>query len=267
MTQKELKLMAGNTIKESEHSISAKKQLLNFVIDEANDSQLKALILDGKIVNGLEEDAIEIIDRRFYIILEKANQEGIEEVKEFIEAGKDCLCKIMELDCEDMSKFEGIINFIVNEASDYQVLSMLFEEYLPEETSNPEKELHLYEQLMEANKVFSRLHPKAAATAAVAGVGAAVGGFTAPAAVVAGTLVYGAYAAYRSAMKSLGKKCQTFKSEDEKQECLKNAKNKSIKTQISVLTKGMKRCKKSKDPVKCTDVIRKKINELQPQIK
>jgi len=152
MTVKELKLMAGDIIKESSYSNSAKKQLFNFVLNEASEPQLKALILDGKMIQSLQEDAIDIVNKRFDFAMDKANQDRIEEIKEFVEIGKEGLCKIIEKDCTDINKLEGMLDFIVNESSDYQVLSMMIEGNLPEETSNSVKEAYLYEQLMEIKK-------------------------------------------------------------------------------------------------------------------
>jgi len=73
MTNKELKIQAGNTVMESDYSISAKKQLLNFIINEASDEQLKVLILDSNI-ERLEEDSIEIVNKRFYNLIELENK-------------------------------------------------------------------------------------------------------------------------------------------------------------------------------------------------
>lgn len=156
MTSKELKIMAGGIIKESEYSKSAKKQLFNFVLNEASEEQLKALILDGKIVKNLAEDAINIINDRFDITLEKANMERVEDIKEFAQFGKKFLCKVMESDCEDKDMLKNIVEFINKEASDYQVLSMIFESSLPEDLTNSEKEPYLYEKLLKIRDKYKK---------------------------------------------------------------------------------------------------------------
>jgi hypothetical protein len=61
---KKLRLFAGAVIAESGMSKQAKLQLLNFVKEEASDSQVKALLMDGKIVD-LDEQAEEIVNDRF----------------------------------------------------------------------------------------------------------------------------------------------------------------------------------------------------------
>jgi len=61
---KQLRLKAGEIIVTSEMSKAAKHQLLNFVKEEATDAQVKALLMDGKIVQ-LDEQAEEIVNDRF----------------------------------------------------------------------------------------------------------------------------------------------------------------------------------------------------------
>ena len=93
--------------------------------------------------------------------MEKANQERIEETKKFTQIGRKFLVKLTESNCKDMDKFEDIINFMVNEATDYQILAMIFEGKLPEETSNPEKEPYLYEKLLKTkDRVLNKLGDK-----------------------------------------------------------------------------------------------------------
>lgn len=67
---KQLKIIAGAIVVESKLSKGAKLQLLNFIQNEATDIQVKALLLDGKIVNDIDEQIEQIIEARFrnYII-------------------------------------------------------------------------------------------------------------------------------------------------------------------------------------------------------
>jgi len=64
---KQLRLCAAQIVFESELSDAAKLQLLNFIQIEATDAQVKALILDGRIVN-LDEQAEEIVNDRFDLL-------------------------------------------------------------------------------------------------------------------------------------------------------------------------------------------------------
>ena len=67
-----LKMVAGETIVDSHLSKSAKYQLLNFIQHEATEHQIKALLIDGEIVNGIDEQAQDIIDARFEMMVEKS---------------------------------------------------------------------------------------------------------------------------------------------------------------------------------------------------
>lgn len=61
---KQLRLLAGSVIVESKLSKPAKQQLLAFIKEDATDAQVKALLMDGKIVK-LDEQAEQIVNERF----------------------------------------------------------------------------------------------------------------------------------------------------------------------------------------------------------
>jgi len=61
---KNLRLFAAAIISESKLSKAARLQLINFVKEEASDAQVKALLMDGKIVQ-LDEQGEEIVNDRF----------------------------------------------------------------------------------------------------------------------------------------------------------------------------------------------------------
>lgn len=71
MDLKELKLYAGNVVIESKLSNAAKMQALKF-LKEANSSQVKVFIMDGKIVK-LDEQSEQIVNDRFEAIYEASN--------------------------------------------------------------------------------------------------------------------------------------------------------------------------------------------------
>lgn len=146
MTTKELKSLAGSIVMESEYSDSAKKQLLNFILNEASEHQIKALILDGDI-ERLDEQASNLVDKRFDINLDNAIQENINETNEFITIGRSTICNYLESQNHDPEKFKEMVNFIVNEASDYQILSMLVEDKIPNELFDEGKAFDLTESL------------------------------------------------------------------------------------------------------------------------
>jgi len=146
MTSKDVKLLAGNIVLESEYSDSAKKQLLNFIANEATEHQIKTLILDGNIEN-IAEDAKTIVDKRFDLVSESAVSEVVEDTVAFLSIGRDTICEFIESQGHNGNQLKEMKNFIMNEASDYQILSVLTDDILPDETSNPVAEAMLFEGL------------------------------------------------------------------------------------------------------------------------
>lgn len=61
---KQLRIIAGGIVGESKLSKQAKIQMINFIKSEATDAQIKALLMDGNIVQ-LDEQAEEIVNARF----------------------------------------------------------------------------------------------------------------------------------------------------------------------------------------------------------
>jgi len=61
---KQLRIITGRIVIETKLSKLAKLQLLNFIKEEATDSQVKALLMDGKIVK-LDEQSENIVNDRF----------------------------------------------------------------------------------------------------------------------------------------------------------------------------------------------------------
>lgn len=66
MDKKDLQLFAGRKVVDSQMTKPAKLQMLQFIQYESSESQLKALILDGKIVK-LDEQSEEIVNDRFKV--------------------------------------------------------------------------------------------------------------------------------------------------------------------------------------------------------
>jgi hypothetical protein len=62
---KQLKIIAGSIVTESKLSKQSKLQLLNFIQYEATDIQIKALLLDGKILTKIDKQTEQIIEDRF----------------------------------------------------------------------------------------------------------------------------------------------------------------------------------------------------------
>lgn len=243
---KELKKLAGSTVMESNYSDSAKKQLLSFILNEASDTQIKALILDGNI-EVLYEDAELIVNKRFDVIKEK-------EYDYFIEMAKEELCDIIEEQKYNSKDYEKMIDFIVNEASNYQILSMFFEGILPDETSNLEKETSLNE--MVKNIVEGELINEEIGTLGKAAVAGVVGG-------PVGLILYGAYKIFQRYMTKAGRMCR--KAVD-RRACRKQYKINGTKMQINALKSGISKCSQAKKPEKCKARIEKKISQLNARL-
>lgn len=60
-----IRIFAGLIVTESKLSKESKLQLLNFIQHEATDTQVKALLLDGKILTNIDEQTKDILDKRF----------------------------------------------------------------------------------------------------------------------------------------------------------------------------------------------------------
>jgi len=65
MNTNKLKITCGEIIVSAKLTKESKLQLLNFVQVEADEHQLKALLLDGEIIVKADDEAKEIIDQRF----------------------------------------------------------------------------------------------------------------------------------------------------------------------------------------------------------
>lgn len=78
---KQLKIIAGAIVVESKLSKGAKLQLLSFIQNEATDTQVKALLLDGKILTKIDEQTEKIIEDRFKnYIVDKNLDEKLKEI-------------------------------------------------------------------------------------------------------------------------------------------------------------------------------------------
>lgn len=64
---KQLRIIAGVIVTASKLNKESKLQLLNFIQKEATDIQIKALLLDGKILTKIDEQTKEIIEDRFKV--------------------------------------------------------------------------------------------------------------------------------------------------------------------------------------------------------
>jgi len=73
---KQLRLVAGYKVVTSSASNKVKEQLLKFIKEDATDCQIKALLMDGRIVQ-LDEQAEEIVNDRFAVSYSHLNESGM----------------------------------------------------------------------------------------------------------------------------------------------------------------------------------------------
>jgi len=242
--KKELKKLAGSAVMESGYSDSAKKQLFNFILNEASDAELKTLILDGEF-ERLDEDAINVINKRFDMVSEN-------ELEDFIYVVKEELCDVLEEQGHDSKMLKQMVNFVINEASNYQILSMFFEGILPDEISNTEKEISLNElaqNIIEGK--FELISEELGTVGKAAAATVLTGG--------PGLILYGAYKVFQRYMTKAGRMCRKA---IDRRACRKQYKINGIKLQINALRSGMSKCTKARNPEKCKVKIEKKISRL-----
>jgi len=243
--KKELKKLAGSSVMESEYSDSAKKQLFNFILNEASDIQLKALILNGDI-EQLDEDAKLFVDKRFNLSLIESEEQIKEKFNDFINVAKEELCDTIREEYSDIETYGQMINFIVNEASDYQVMSMFFEGNLPDETSNPEKETSLNEM---AQNVMNGEN----LNEIILMTGAAV----------AAGIIYTSYRLFKRLMTKRGRACAGAV---DRKKCYIQFKANLIRKQIQLIKSNFGKCSKTKNPEKCKTKLQNKINKLNARL-
>lgn len=145
MNINDLKLFAGNTITESDMSTESKKQMLQFIIKEANEAQLKSIVLDKKIVT-LDEGVKDVINARFDNYLENLYEQVSNDSINFSLSAREAIVSCLETSNLPETELKESTNFILKEASDYQIACMLFEEDFTKEYS-PEKEVELFEAI------------------------------------------------------------------------------------------------------------------------
>ena len=146
MDIKNLRGLAKKIVLESEgYSSFAKDQILNF-IEETNSTNIKGFILDGEIKNLNESsDVKEVVDARFSNFLTSISK-NIKESSEFFDLSRDVISNYLEsLELEE-SKTQEMIDYVMCEASEYQILGTLIEGNMPEQY-DPNHEVELLESL------------------------------------------------------------------------------------------------------------------------
>jgi hypothetical protein len=84
--------------------------------------------------------------------------------------------------------------------------------------------------------------------------------------VLAAIIATAAYKVYKGYLSKAAKACQGRKGED-KTKCMKDYKRKAVQEEIKAMTKLMSECSKSKEPVKCKNAIKKKIDSKKKKLR
>lgn len=71
----------------------------------------------------------------------------IENIKEFCQIGREVICDNLQLEKCTSEEFERATNLVINEFSNYQILSLLINEKLPKEKNNIQRELLLIDNI------------------------------------------------------------------------------------------------------------------------
>jgi len=300
MNKKELKVLAGRSIIESKLPVSTKKQLLSYVLKNSSTVQLESLILDQDILSHVTEDSKKIVHDRFTNYLEKFEKYIVHESAELMLDARELIVSMLE-DSVPASDFKKVKDFVLTEASDYQVVSMILENKLPDEASNPEKEKVLFESLssifkmpvvpvftegvlLEANgegffKRAAKYDVGAGAKRAYQGAKAASKEYTptfysaahgAKTVAKVGAYALGALMVYRIGRRVYQKHFSAAAracggAAEGKTQCMRNAKAKAIDAQISSIRQHLSACNQTSNPDKCRKQISKEIQRLLAQ--
>ncbi len=136
MTNKQLKLLCGEIIKESNLSHKSKQLLYEYVLMEKNDINLKSFLLNGNIKKLNENEKINI-NNKFNNLIESINNITLEDSFIFLNCAKEAIINsIIESHKLKDEELESTIYYIMNECNDYQIMYMLLNNKFPKKNEN-----------------------------------------------------------------------------------------------------------------------------------
>lgn len=159
-----------------------------------------------------------------------------------------------------------LLNFIQNEATDYQIMALLLDGkivVLDEQAGQVIEDRFRnsnFHKILEIDPIMT-----AAYVQAFLPMGMAAGAVLAPMAIAAAIIVT-SIKIYRHIFKKAGKACKDLKGES-KSKCIIRYKINAVRMQTNALNKGKSICKKSKDPRKCVSKIDVKITKLKERVR
>jgi len=299
----ELKTLAGKTIVESSLSPFSKKQMLKFVLKEADESQVKALVLDKEITTSLNGQDKRIINERFDSYINKLTDNIITESINFSLSCREILeASLLDGTPEEIQEMK---KFVLNEATDLQILDMIINEKFELTSYSKEDEEKLYKQasyamgseivpvftegnvlqyLSEAESLAPRkeVKPKGPpidmkknksgtfdksmkqrAVDVLRRVTSPQGRKVVGALLSAAVLLATARKIYKSHFSKEAKMC---KGSTDKRTCMLKAKIRSHEAQLVALKNSLNQCNKSKNPEKCSRSVQNNIKKVRTLI-
>jgi len=229
-------------------------------------------------------------------------KENILDTISFLTCCRETLCDIVDkLDLTQFQKNSGKL-FLTNEATDFQILHLIYEGKLPKTENDKNLEskyielsnrmMHEFETLHKSKVEFVPLSEfKLTSNPSVLGFlvennlvseklklrtpwstgptpeeAKRAGKFMLGATAILAGLGFLATKAAKRYLTQAGRTCGHLKFK-EKQECIKKFKVNALKAKISILERGKSKCAKCKDPEKCRLAIDDKIDKVNAQIK
>lgn len=251
MTKKELKLLAGSCIIESNLSISKKKELLNYTLTESNKINIKSIILDNKIIENIDIDSNtkEIINLRF---------------ENFIKNQLELLFLISENKKEDdednvVKQSKELAKSIAIGAGAGLATSSLEDIYKKGliKASNKIKGSKAYKNIKsKISPIYQNVKGVVTNKEKMKKVGKVV--IATLVIILAARLAKKLYNRYFS---EYTRQCNNVSSED-KDICIKKARVKAIDIQINSLKSSLSKCNSSNNPDKCKNAISSMMRKL-----
>lgn len=187
-----------------------------------------------------------------------------------LECLRECLYYELE-DKVESSKLLNLNKFLMLEATDYQILSVLFEDKIPDEKSNPEKEKEFLKSLNEAEVEVGKSPyqmTKWKYSKGSGDQGKSKDSDIKPWSkakmikniVVAYLIIKNAKKIYEKYFSSRAIACA--KSPEGRAQCLRNTKAKALEERIKAIEGNLNHCNDTRDPNKCKTIVKKEIQKL-----
>ncbi len=147
-----LKLLSTKIISESDYPYYIKSKMIDFIQNNATESQLKSIIMDRSITSISNDD--KKINEQFNNYINEINNQFIQNTIDFINIARETIYNYIEETKEyDLIELKQMREFIFNESSSYQILSIVFDNNLPLDKDNLINERKYIEHINEEYKL------------------------------------------------------------------------------------------------------------------